>query len=268
MLNIVKDLSDFPEKTAVIAKLTELINTVKNGGQVDGVEFAISNAGGYAREPTAGLQQQFFEATGLTNADGTPLRLGFTDTVSPSELADRIAVVEQLGGNPRSPTFVSVTEPLILDPAAAALTAEPIAGNMQGAWLAGLVLVRAAVNAILGFFPTSADLSLAQLQPEILAQLNSDPSLVGVLFIYIALVDDYSAEDLTDTVAGPHPVTATFIRWEWQYGPSADDAYAWWAAPDKIDTSHSAETPPRHYEQYFWWFDRKATTRYAPRPRK
>jgi hypothetical protein len=267
LLNNVIDVPDFSAKKATVLKLIELRDTIKNGGgSVDGVEFAISNAGGYARGPTESLQEKFFETTNLTNADGSPLRLGFIDTVSPSDLADRTALIRQLGGNPRSDTFVSVTEPLIVDPARAALNAEPVGANMEDAWLAGLMIIQVAISAIFGLFPTVAERSLRQSQPEILAKLNGDPSLAGILFIYVALVEDYSAQDLTDTAGAPHPVTSTFVRWEWQYGPSADDAYSWWAAPDKLQTDHSTETPPRHYEQYFWWFDRKTTTPYVPRP--
>jgi hypothetical protein len=275
LLDNVSAMPDFPQKAAVVAKITDLITAIKSGGgHVDGVEFAISNAGGYARGPTDDLQAKFFKATGLTNADGTPLKLDFIDTVAPSELALRISEIEELGGNPRSFTSVSVTEPVVLDPAERALTGESVSGgasvaaDTEGAWLAGLMIVEATIKFVFSLFPTTAERSLKDLQPEILGKLNSDPSLGGVLLIYIALVEDYSANDLTDTLAAPHPVTATFVRWEWQYGPSADDAYSWWAAPDKLLAGHRDEQPPKHDEQYFWWFDRKATTRYVPRPRK
>lgn len=267
LLGKVTDIPEFPRKTAVIAKLTELRDTINSGGgHVDGVEFSISNAGGYARAPTEGLQQKFFNATNLVNADGTPLRLGFIDTVSPSELAERTALIGQLDGNPRSPTFVSVTKPVILDPARAVLSAEPVGVNMQEAWLGALMIIQLTIQAILGLFPTTAERSLKQLQPELLGKLSSDPSLAGVLLVYVALVENYSAKDLTDTAAAPHPVNSAFVRWEWQYGPSADDAYSWWAAPDKLQPDHSTETPPKHYEQYFWWFDRKTTTPYMQKP--
>jgi hypothetical protein len=263
----VADLPNFESKQQVLDKLTELINTIKNGGgNVPGVTFAISNAGGFAREPTEGLQQKFFKATGLTDPAGKPQQLDFIDLVSPRELADRVGLIDQLGGrNPRSPTYVEVTEPLVVDPARAVLSSEPLGeNNMQDAWLGGLFVVQTGINFILGLFPTTAERAEAAIRPTILQGLTADPTIAGVLLIYIALVDDYSAQDLTDTLAGAHQVNASFVRYEWQYGPTPDDAYAWWAAPDKLVANHSHERPPRHYEQYFWWFDRKTTVPYTP----
>jgi hypothetical protein len=248
----VSGLPDFEVKPQVLAKLTELIDTIKKGGgYVSGVNFAISNAGGFARGPTEGLQQKFFKATGLTDAAGKPLRLDFIDLVSPRELADRVALTDQLGGrNPRSPTYVEVSQPVIVDPAKAVLSTEPLGGNnVADAWLGGLFLVQTAINFTLGFFPTTAEQAEAVIRPKILSDLSKDPTIGGVLLIYIALVENYSAMDLTDTAAAPHQVNASFVRWEWQYGPSATEAYAWWAAPSKLDADHSHETPPKHYEQ-------------------
>ena len=263
----VEGLPDFKVKPQVLAKLTELAETInKGGGYVPGVNFAISNAGGFARGPTEGLQQKFFKATGLTDAAGRPLQLDFIDLVSSRELTDRVALIDQLGGrNPRSPTNAEVTQPVIVDPAKAVLSTEPLGGNnIDEAWLGGLFLVQTAINFILGFFPTTAEQAEAVIRPKILSDLSKDPTIGGVLLIYIALVEDHSAMDLTDTAAAPHQVNASFVRWEWQYGPSAADAYAWWAAPSKLDTDHSREDRPTHYEQYFWWFDRKTIVPFDP----
>jgi hypothetical protein len=263
----VAGLPDFEVKPQVLSKLTELVDTIeKGGGYVPGVNFAISNAGGFARSPTEGLQQRFFKATGLTDAAGKPLRLGFIDVVSPRELADRVALIDQLGGrNPRSATYAEVTQPVIVDPAKAVLSTEPLGGNnFADAWLGGLFVVQTAINFTLGLFPTTAERAEAIIRPKILSDLSKDPTIGGVLLVYIALVEDYSAMDLTDTAAAPHQVNASFIRWEWQYGPTAADAYAWWAAPSKLVADHSHETPPKHYEQYFWWFDRRTTITFNP----
>jgi hypothetical protein len=257
---------DFANKQQVLEKLTELTDTIGGGGgYVDGVEFALSGAGGYARPATQRLQEQFFAATGLTTATGDPLQLTFIETVAPGELAARTAVLHSFGFNTRQATDVDVTEPVLVQPSQAALTALAERAGQRGEALVGAwMIIGAAIRLILSFIPTTADREFRRIEPTVAGQLNSDRALGGVLLICVWLVPAYSPEDLTDTAGGQHEVIYEFVRWEWQFGPAADDAYGWWAAPAKLDADHSQEFIPRHKEYWFWWFDRRTTQMYKP----
>src|SRR5262249_44707829 len=144
---------DTPNKSTVIDKLQELVSTVqRGGGYVEDVTFEIVGAGGYATGVTPGLQDAFHKATGLTNADGTPLLLRVGPGQSQQLLQDRKAFIKMArsvanpSGNPRGPggnPQVLVVDPLLVDPMGGLLERENAAsGSMQEAWLGALMVAK------------------------------------------------------------------------------------------------------------------------------
>lgn len=263
LLERTRAVPDFAEKSLVVDKLAQLVETVRTGGgkAPEDVSFVISNAGGFAREPTEGLQSRFYNATKLIDASGKPLRLDFLDFTSPSELAAREALVDALGRNPRNPTKVDIVEPVVLEPITKVLSGGALGSNPEGALLLGLDVAKSLGSALViePLEKRRVDATLDEQKPEITSRLASDPRL-GVLLIS---VNWQSRPNPTEEDLGIQPST-TMVRWEKSFGLTADEAFSVWAAPAKYGEDRSKEQVPKYKAYRYFWFDGKSTTPYKP----
>jgi hypothetical protein len=254
---------EFPERAQVLDKLDQTVARIRQGGgqKVEGVRWVVANAGGFASGVSEELQAEFFAATKLTDPRGLQERIEFMGVVPPAEIDARNDLVKALGGrNPRNPTYVEITEPR-------ALNGWALEGHAEGAWILGLQVVEALITTVVGLLVDPVwKKQLEALSPTVVKELAARPG-DGVLLVAVFWEADYSPRDLTDTAAAPHAVIPQFTRWETSYAKTADEAFAQWAAPDKLGEDRSSWTPPQHRRFEYFWFDGKNMTRYKPQLR-
>lgn len=99
-----------------------------------------------------------------------------------------------------------------------------------------------------------AERAVDRLQPTILAQLRQYGG--GVTHIAVSWTQTNPMVD-----ADGRPVGGwEWERWEWQFGPTAGEAYGWYVAPTKLEVKR----PGWYRERWMWWFDGRTTTTYHP----